>query len=410
MELTEEMIRQLKADLSGAKTYGDLMGSGGAIKKLLKNALEGMLDAELSEHLGYEKHSPSGNNSGNSRNGKSKKTLKNDNGEIEITVPRDRNGAFDPLIVKKYDRTVGPIEDKIVAMYSRGMSTRDIQSYVEEIYGLDISPVLVSNITGKIVEMAIEWQNRPLEAIYPIVFFDAIFYKVREDGKIRSKAAYTCLGINIDGEKDLLGLWISETEGANFWHSVTTELRNRGVEDILIACIDGLKGFPDAISSVFPKVEVQQCVIHLIRNTLKYIAYKDSREFMQDLKKVYKAVTEESALQELDFIDQKWGKKYSLAIKSWRNNWENISVFFKFPEEIRKIIYTTNIVESVHRQFRKVTKTKSVFPNDDSLKKMLYLAYKDISKKWADKKVKNWAYSLTHLGIIFEERLAKYLN
>ena len=248
MELTEKMIQQLKADLSNAKTYGDLMGSDGAIKKLLKNAMEGMLDAELSEHLGYAKHSSEGNNSGNSRNGNSKKTLKNENGEIEINIPRDRNGEFDPLLVKKYERTVGPIEDKIVAMYSRGMSTRDIQSYVEEIYGLEISPVLVSNITGKIVEMAIEWQNRPLDAIYPIVFFDAIFFKVREDGKIRSKAAYTCLGINIDGEKDLLGLWISETEGANFWHGVITELRNRGVQDILISCVDGLKGFPEAIN------------------------------------------------------------------------------------------------------------------------------------------------------------------
>lgn len=409
MELTEEMIHQLKADLSKARTYQDLMGTDGAIKKLLKNAIEGMLDAELTEQLGYERYSPSGRNSGNSRNGKTRKTLKNDNGEIEITVPRDRNSEFDPVIVKKYDRTLGPIEDKIISMYAKGMTTRDIQSHIGEIYGIEISPMLVSNITEKIVETAIQWQNRLLEPVYPIVFFDAIFYKVREDGKVKSKAAYSCLGVNIEGKKDLLGLWVAETEGSNFWHGVITELRNRGVEDIFIACVDGLKGFPDAISSVFPHIEVQQCVIHLIRNTLKYIAYKDSKEFMADLKKVYKATTEESALQELDIVEEKWGKKYPLALKSWRNNWANISVYFKYPEEIRKIIYTTNIVESLHRQFRKVTKNRSVFPNDDALRKMLYLAYRDLSKKWT-MPVRNWTFSLTQLSVIFEERITKYLN
>lgn len=409
MELTEEMIEQLRADLSKARTYSDLMGSDGAIKKILKNALEGMLDAELSEHLGYEKHSPSGKNSGNSRNGKTKKTIRNDTGEIEISVPRDRNGDFDPVIVRKYERTIGPIEDKIISMYAKGMSTRDIQSHIEELYGIEISPVLVSNITDKIVETAVQWQNRILEPVYPIVFFDAIFYKVREDGKVKSKAAYTCLGIDLEGKKDLLGLWVAETEGANFWHGVVTELRNRGVEEILIACVDGLKGFPDAISSVFPKVEVQQCVIHLIRNTLKYIAYKDSTEFMSDLKKVYKAPTEESALQELDLVEEKWGKKYPLALKSWRNNWSNISVFFKYPEEIRKIIYTTNIVESVHRQFRKVTKNKSVFPNDEALTKMLYLAYRDITRKKVNP-VKDWAYCLSQLAFVFEGRISNFLK
>lgn len=409
MELTEEMIHQLKTDLSKARTYQDLMGTDGAIKKLLKNAIEGMLDAELTEQLGYERYSPSGRNSGNSRNGKTRKTLKNDNGQIEITVPRDRNSEFDPVIVKKYDRTIGPIEDKIISMYAKGMTTRDIQSHIGEIYGIDISPMLVSNITEKIVETAIQWQNRLLEPVYPIVFFDAIFYKVREDGKVKSKAAYSCLGINIEGKKDLLGLWVAETEGANFWHGVITELRNRGVEDIFIACVDGLKGFPDAISSVFPHIEVQQCVIHLIRNTLRYIAYKDSKELMTDLKKVYKAPTEEAALQELDLVEEKWGKKYPLALKSWRTNWANISVFFKYPEEIRKIIYTTNIVESLHRQFRKVTKNRSVFPNDDALKKMLYLAYRDLSKKWT-MPVRDWTFSLTQLSMIFKERIIKYLN
>ena len=408
MELTEEMIRQLRADLSKAKNYGDLMGSNGAIKKLLKQSLEAMLDSELSEHLGYEKHSSSGNNSGNNRNGRSKKTLRNDNGEIEITVPRDRNGEFDPVIVQKYERTIGPIEDKIISMYAKGMTTRDIQSHVEELYGLEVSAVLISNITDKIVEKANQWQNRILEPVYPVVFFDAIFYKVKEDAKVQSKAAYTCLAIDLEGNKDLLGLWVVKTEGANFWHSIMTELKNRGVEDILIACVDGLKGFPDAITSVFPKTEVQQCIIHLIRNTLKFIASKDSRSFMKDLKNVYKAPTEESALQQLDILEQNWGKKYPAAIKSWRNNWTNISTFFKYTEEIRKIIYTTNIVESLHRQFRKVTKNRAIFPNDDALKKMLYLAYKDLSKKWNS--ARDWGYCLSQLAIIFEDRIDKALK
>ena len=277
MELTEEMIGQLKADLSKAKNYEDLMGKQGAIKKLIARSLEQMLESEITEHLGYEKHSPEGRNSGNSRNGKTQKTLKNDNGEIEITVPRDRNGQFDPIIVKKYERTIGPIEDKIISMYAKGMTVRDIQSHIQEMYGLDVSSTLISNITEKIVDIATQWQNRPLESIYPIVFLDAIHYKVRDSDskKVTSKAAYTCLGVEISGRKDLLGLWVGEAEGANFWLNVLTELKNRGVKDILIACIDGLKGFPEAINTVFPKTEIQLCVIHQIRNTLKYIVSKD---------------------------------------------------------------------------------------------------------------------------------------
>jgi transposase-like protein len=409
MELTPEMLEQLKADLSQAKTYEDLMGKDGAIKKLLKNAIEGMLDAELTDTLGYEKHSPAGRNTGNSRNGKHKKTLKNDNGEIEISVPRDRNNEFDPIIVKKYERTIGPIEDKIISMYAKGMTTRDIQAHIEELYGIQISPTLVSNITEKIVSLTTEWQSRPLEPIYAVMFFDAIFYKVRDQGKVTSKAAYTCLGIDINGHKDLLGLWLAETEGANFWLSVITELRNRGVEDILIACIDGLKGFPEAINSIYPKTEIQLCIIHVLRNTLKYIASKNQKEFIKDLKCVYTAPTEEAALEELKKVEEKWGKKYPHPLKTWRENWNNISTFFKYPAEIRKMIYTTNAVESLHRQFRKVTKSKSLFPNDESLKKMLYLAYRDLSKKWT-MPVRNWAFIISQFYIIFEERCAKYLK
>jgi transposase-like protein len=404
MELTEKMIEQLKADLSKAKTYDDLMGKDGAIKNLMAKSLEQMLEAELTEHLGYEKHSPLGKNTGNSRNGKSHKRLKNDNGEIDITIPRDRNGEFDPIIVKKYEKTIGPIEDKIISMYSKGMTTRDIQTHITELYGIDISPTLVSNITNKIVHLAEEWQNRPLEKIYSIVFFDAIHYKVRDDSrKVTTKAAYTCLAVDIEGHKDLLGLWVSEAEGANFWLTVMTELKNRGVEDIFIACIDGLKGFPETINTVFPKTEIQLCVIHQIRNTLKYVASKDQKKFMKQLKEVYKAPTEEAALLNLDTLEENWGKKYSLAIKSWRNNWANLSTFFKYPEEIRTVIYTTNAVEAVHRQFRKVTKNRALFPNDDALKKMLFLAYRDLSKKWT-MPIRNWALVLSNFSIYFEDR------
>lgn len=409
MKLTPEMLEQFQSDMSEAKTYEDLMGKDGAIKKLMSKMLEGMLDAELTEQLGYEKHSPAGKNTGNSRNGKTKKTLKNDNGEIELSVPRDRNGEFDPIIVKKYQRTLGPIEDKIISMYAKGMTTRDIQSHIEEIYGLQLSPTLVSNITENIVSIATEWQNRPLEAIYPIVFFDAIHYKVRDSGKVVSKAAYTCLGIDINGNKDLLGLWIGESEGANFWLSVITELRNRGVEDILIACVDGLKGFPEAINTVYPKTEVQLCIIHVLRNTLRYVATKNQKEVAKDLKLVYTAPTEEAGLAELQKVEEKWGKKYPLPLKSWRQNWNNIATFFKYPDEIRKMIYTNNAVEALHRQFRKVTKSKSLFPNDDALKKMLYLAYRDLSKKWS-MPVRNWAFIISHLSIIFETRFTQHLK
>jgi len=410
MKLTDEMIEQLKADLSKAKNYEDLMGKDGAIKKLISQSLEQMLESELTEQLGYERYSPLGKNNGNSRNGKTHKTLKNDNGEIEITVPRDRNGEFDPIIIKKYERTIGPIENKIISMYAKGMTTRDIQSHIQEMYGLDVSATLVSNITDKIVHIATEWQNRPLEGIYPIVFFDAIHYKVRDEStkKVASKAAYTCLGVELSGRKDLLGLWVGEAEGANFWLSVLTELKNRGVKDILIACIDGLKGFPEAIQTIFPKTEIQLCVIHQIRNTLKYIASKDQKEFMKQLKTVYSAPTEQAALESLNLLEDNWSKKYSLALKSWRVNWNNLSTFFKYPEEIRTIIYTTNAVESVHRQFRKVTKARSLFPNDDALKKMLYLAYRDLSKKWT-MPIRNWAIVISNFSIIFEERLEPFL-
>jgi len=409
MNLSKQTIAQLVEDLEKAKSYEDLMGRDGVIKKLLKSSLENMLESELTEHLGYPKHSSIGNNSGNSRNGKTTKTIKSDEGQIEIKIPRDRNSTFDPVVVKKYEKTIGPIEDKIISMYAKGMTTRDIQSHVEEIYGLDFSATTISRITDSIVEHVKQWQERPLEAIYPIVFFDAIHYKVREDGKVRLKAAYTCLAIDLEGHKDMLGIWVGEAEGANYWLGIMNELRNRGVKDILIAAVDGLKGFPEAIGTVFPGCEVQQCIIHQIRNTIKYVASKNQKEFMKDLKPVYQAPTEKAGLLALDKLEEKWGKKYPYPIKSWRENWNNLAVFFKYPEEIRRIIYTTNAVENLHRQFRKVTKNRALFPNDDALVKMIYLAYKDISKKWT-LPVRDWAFIFSQFSIIFEERLKPFIK
>lgn len=409
MKLTPEMIQQLEKDFSKAKSYEDLMGKDGVIKKLIKSSLENMLDAELSEHLGYDKHSPEGHNSGNSRNGKTHKSIKTDEGMIDLEIPRDRNSSFDPVIVKKYEKTLGPIENKIISMYAKGMTTRDIQSHVEELYGLEITAATISRITDSIVVHAKEWQSRPLAEIYPIVFFDAIHYKVREEGKVLSKAAYTCLAIDIEGHKDMLGIWVGESEGANYWLGIITELKNRGVKDILIAAVDGLKGFPEAIESVFPGCEVQQCIIHQIRNTLKYIASKNQKEFMNDLKPVYKAPTEEAGLLALDKLEEKWGKKYPYPINSWRNNWNHLSVFFKYPEEIRTVIYTTNAVENLHRQFREVTKNRALFPNDDALIKMIYLAYRDISKKWT-MPIRDWAFIFSQFTITFDKRLKSFIK
>ena len=409
MKLSEQQLTQLVKDLEKAKSYDDLMGKDGVIKKLIKSSLESILEAELSEHLGYEKYSPLGHNTGNSRNGKSSKTILTNEGQIELKIPRDRNATFEPVIIKKYEKTLGPIEDKIISMYAKGMTTRDIQSHVEELYGLDVSASMISRITDAIVEKARQWQERPLEEIYPIVFFDAIHYKVREDGKVRTKAAYTCLAIDLEGHKDMLGIWVGEAEGASYWLGILNELRNRGVKDILIAAVDGLNGFPEAIESVFPQCEVQQCVIHQIRNTVKYVASKNKKEFIKDLKPVYQAPTEKAGLLALDKLEEKWGKKYPYPIKSWRKNWDNLAVFFKYPEEIRKLIYTTNAVENLHRQFRKVTKNRAVFPNDDSLIKMIYLAYKHIAKKWT-MPVSNWAFIFSQFSVIFEQRLEPFLE
>lgn len=394
----------LQAELAKCKTANDLTGKNGLIQRLIGGMLEQMLQKEMDEHLGYEKHSPEGHHSGNSRNGRTKKTLKSNYGEIEVEVPRDRNSEFEPIAVKKRQRSISDFDDKIISMYAKGMTTRDIQAHIQELFGFEMSPALISNITDKVIEVATDWQARQLQSVYPIVFFDAIHYKVKEGGKVVSKAAYTCLGIDNAGKKDVLGLWVGESEGSKFWLKVCTELSSRGVKGILIACIDGLKGLPDAIRSVFSDVKIQLCVIHMIRNSIRFIPTKHSKEFVADLKTIYGATTKELAELNLERLREKWDDRYPLAVKPWIANWENLSTFFEFSQPIRRIIYTTNAVECLHRQFRKVTKNKAVFPTDDALFKMLFLAVRDISKKWTMPH-REWKTVISHLALAYGERL-----
>lgn len=389
--------------LKGIQEGKPFTGKDGVLTSLIKNLAEAALEGELDSHLGQEI-------SANRRNGKTKKTIKSLNGNFELETPRDRDGTFSPQIVKKHQTTLNDeIEQKIIALYGLGMSYNDMAAHLQEIYGLEISNGTLSAVTDKIIHIVKEWQARPLENLYTIVWLDAIHYKIRENGKVASKAVYTILGVNIEGRKEVLGLYISENEGANFWLQVLTDLSNRGVNDILIACVDGLKGFPEAIETIFPETEVQLCVVHQIRNSLRYVGSKNQKEFMADLKQVYKAVNKEIAEVELDNLEHKWNDKYPIVIKSWRNNWERLSQFFKYPEDIRRIIYTTNTIEAVHRQFRKLTKTKGAFPNQDSLLKLLYMGIQNASKKWT-MPIQNWSLTISQLAIFFEGRLDKELK
>ena len=400
------MNYDLEKELDKCETMEDLTGQNGLIQKLIGGMVEKMLEKEMEGHLGYEKHSVKGNNTGNNRNGKNKKLIQSTHGPIEIEVPRDWKSEFEPKLIKKRERHISSFDDKIISMYARGMTTRDIQGHIKELYGADISPAMVSNITDKVLEVAAEWQSRPLSRIYPIIFFDAIHYKVREGSKVVTKAAYTCLGINIEGYKEILGAWIGESEGAKLWLQVFTELKNRGVEDILIACMDGLKGLPEALKSVFPDTEVQLCIIHMIRNSIKYVPSKHVKEFLKDLKEIYQAPTEAKGESSLLALDEKWGRKYALSVKPWMTHWENLKTFFQFPDEARRLVYTTNAVESLHRQFRKVTKNKSVFPTDEALLKMLYLASDGVQKKWT-LPVRGWKEAISYFGIAYEDRISK---
>ena len=380
-----------------------LLGEAGILTPLIKALTEAALEGELDSHLGQEI-------SANRRNGRSQKTIKSLNGNFELRTPRDRDGTFSPQLVKKHQTSLNDeIEQKIIAMYGVGLSYQDIAGHLRDLYGLEVSTGTLSAVTDKIIQLVKEWQGRPLASIYPILWLDAIHYKIRENGKVVSKAVYTILGVNLDGRKEVLGLYISEHEGANFWLQVLTDLANRGVKDVLIACVDGLKGFPEAIEATFPGAEVQLCVVHQIRTSLKYVGSKNQKEFMADLKRVYKASSKDLAETELEILAGKWNDTYPIVIKSWRNNWQRLSQFFKYPEDIRRIIYTTNTIEAVHRQFRKLTKTKGAFPNQDSLLKLLYLGIQNASRKWT-MPVQNWSQTLSQLAIFFEGRLDRELK
>ena len=391
-----------KQALEQFRSGKSLLGKGGAFAPLFKQFLEAALEAELEEHLTEDAE----NTEKNRRNGKVKKTVKTSDGPIELVTSRDRNGSFEPEIVKKRETILADsLQDRIIGMYGLGMSLRDISDHIKEMYDMDISHDTLSGITERILPLIKEWQSRPLDELYCIVWMDAIHYKVKEQGKVKSRAVYNILGISREGKKDLLGVYVSENEGANFWLSVLTDLNNRGVKDILIACIDNLNGFEQAINAIFPKTEVQSCVVHQIRNSLKYVASKDQKEFLSELKPVYKAATKELAELNLEKLAEKWRKKYPIVIRSWEENWHKLSTYFKYTEDIRRIIYTTNTIEGFHRQVRKVTKNKGVFPSDDALLKLVYLAYRNISKKWTQP-LQNWSLTVSQLSIHFEGRLS----
>ena len=404
--LTKEQMKAF-IDENNLKTAGDVQT---ALKELFAGALQEIMEAELETHLGYAKHDKKNKKTSNSRNGKMPaKTVTTELGDIEIRTPRDRNGEFEPQIVKKHQNDVSGMESQIISMYAKGMSTRDIQAHYHHLYGVDISPTLVSNITDRILPQVQSWQNRPLQQVYAVVFMDAIHYKVRQDNSIVNKAAYMVIGIDLEGHKDVLGMWIGEHESAKFWLGVLNDLKSRGVKDILINCVDNLNGFSEAIAAVYPQTDIQKCIVHQIRNSMKHVSYKDLKAVAAALKPIYKAVNEQAAAAAMDEFEAQWGKKYPHAIRSWRTNWTELTAFFQYPEELRKVIYTTNVIESYHRQLRKVTKGKTIFPNDESLQKMLYLSTVDVMKKWTGR-IQGWGQILLQLSIHFGERIAPFIH
>jgi putative transposase len=403
MTVSNELIDSLLADY---KKPEDLIGENGLLKQLTKRLVERALQAEMAQHLGHAKNSSVANTAGNTRNGKSLKTLKGEFGELPIEIPRDRHSSFEPQIIPKHQTRWEGFDQKILSLYARGMTVREIQSHLEEMYGAEVSPTLISSVTEAVMEDAKAWQNRPLDALYPIVYLDCIHVKVRDGGVVRAKAVYLALGINMAGEKEILGLWIAQTEGAKFWLQVVTELKNRGVQDIFIACVDGLKGFPEAIEVVYPKTAVQLCIVHMVRNSLNYVSWKLRKLVAADLRSIYTSATEQEAQMRLQEFEDKWGNDYPTIVKSWRGNWARITPFFEYPPEIRKVIYTTNAIESVNMSLRKITKNRGSFPSDDSLLKLFYLALNNISKKWT-MPIRDWKAALIRFTIQFEERMPK---
>ncbi|HUX89241.1 MAG TPA: IS256 family transposase [Gallionellaceae bacterium] len=399
-----DLIDQL---LAGYQKPEDLIGEHGLLKQLTKAVVERALQAEMAAHLGHDKHEPVVNPAGNARNGTSRKTLKGEFGELPIEIPRDRQGSFEPQLIPKHQTRWAGFDDKILSLYARGMTVREIQGHLEEMYGTEVSPGLISSVTDAVIEEVKAWQSRPLDALYPIVYLDCIHVKVRDTGAVRIKAVYLALGIKLDGEKELLGIWIAQTEGAKFWLQVVTELKNRGVQDIFIACVDGLKGFPEAIETVFPKTSVQLCIVHMVRHSLNYVSWKLRKEVAADLRAIYTAATVEVAEQHLAAFEAKWGQDYPAIGQSWRRNWARITPFFDYPPEIRRVIYTTNAIESLNMSLRKITKNRGSFPSDEALLKLFYLAIQNISKKWT-MPIRDWKAALNRFTIQFEERMPQH--
>src|SRR5262245_60097860 len=402
MALDKDLIDKL---IEGYQKPEDLIGENGLLKQLTKALIERAMKAELTHELGYEKHDAQGRGSGNSRNGTSRKKLKGDFGEVEIEVPRDREGEFEPKIVPKHQRRFAGFDDKILSMYARGMTTREIRGHLEEIYGVEISPSLISEVTDGVVEEVQQWQSRPLEALYPIVYLDALFVKMRHEGRVENRAVYIAIGVRMDGFKDVLGLWTADTEGPKYWLAIATELHNRGVEDILIACVDGLKGFPEAIEAVFPKAQIQLCIVHLIRNSLRYVNKHDRKHVASDLRAVYSASTAEAAQYELTQFAEKWDDRYLPIRVMWERNWERVIPFFAFPAQVRKVIYTTNAIESLNMSLRKIIKTRAAFPSEQAALKLLYLALKNVMRGWQRSGVKHWNEALNQFAILWEQRI-----
>ena len=404
MAIAKEQIRQIITE----NNFTNVADVYAYLKEGFKEILQELMEAEMDATLGYEKNQKGDIVSTNKRNGYSTKTVKSQYGEFPIDIPRDRNGEFEPKLIPKYQRDISGIEEKVISLYARGMSTRDIHDQLQDLYGIELSAEMVSKITDKILPEIKEWQARPLNPVYPFIFMDCIHYKVREDGRILSRAAYVILGVTIEGYKEILSITVGANETSKFWLGMLNDLKNRGIKDMLFFCVDGLPGFKEAIQAVFPSAQVQRCVIHMLRNSFKYINYTDLKKFSADFKNVYNAPNESIALDELEIVREKWGKKYPYAINNWENNWEDVNSFFQFPDEIRRIMYTTNIIEGLNRQYRKVTKTKSVFPSDTSLEKMLYLASGNITQKWTQR-YRNWDQVIGQLIILYEERLTPYL-
>jgi len=404
--MNQDKIKALALELAkDLKTPEDLSAFSAQLTKI---TVESALNAELEHHLGYAPHEIKGRNSGNNRNGYTAKRLKGDHGDIEINTPRDRDSTFEPQLISKGQTRITGMDDQILSLYAKGMSTRDIVAAFDEMYGAEISAGLVSQVTNAVMEQVVEWQSRPLDAVYPIVYLDCIVLKIRQDKRVINKAIYLALGINVEGHKELLGMWMSENEGAKFWLSVLTDLQNRGVKHLLIACVDGLKGFPEAITAVFPDAKIQLCIVHMVRNSLKFVPWKDYKEVTADLKRIYHSVSEEEAALELDRFTEKWDEKYPQISKSWRSHWPNLITLFGYPQDIRKVIYTTNAIESLNSVIRKSVKTRKVFPNDNAAMKVIYLAVEAASKKWT-MPIRDWKAALNRFMIEFEEQLAPHV-